>query len=112
MSPRAAARNERGSASLELVGMLPVVALVVSLVLQYVAAAYVAQVSDDAARQAARAYSLGRDPAAAADASLPGGLMAATVATFGPDHGVRITVRVPRLSPLPVSTVTRAAVMP
>ncbi len=92
--------------------MLPVVALVVSLVLQYVAAAYVAQVSDDAARQAARAYSLGRDPAAAADASLPGGLVAATVATFGPDHGVRITVRVPRLSPLPVSTVTRAAVMP
>ena len=104
--------RERGSASLELVGLLPLVALVVSLTLQYVAVAYVAQVSDDAARQAARAYSLGRDPAVAADASLPGGLRAASVSTFGPDHGVRITVLVPRLSPLPVSTVTRSVVMP
>lgn len=105
-------RRERGSASLEMLGLLPVVGIVASLVLQYIAVAFVAQASDDAVRQGARAHSLGRDPAQAVENSLPGGLGASSVTTFGPDHGVRITVAVPRLSLLPVATVTRSAVMP
>ncbi|WP_186526126.1 TadE/TadG family type IV pilus assembly protein [Leekyejoonella antrihumi] len=105
-------RNQRGSASIELVGLLPVVVVVVLLVLQFIAAAYVSNVTTTAARAAARAYSLGENPTAAVDRSLPFGLRAKVVTLYGPDHGATVEVTVPRLGPLPAPTVSESAVMP
>jgi uncharacterized protein (UPF0333 family) len=101
--------SERGTASLELVGLMPVVAVVASLALQYAAVVFVAHAADDAARQAARAQSLGRDPTSAAEDVVPSNLDVEVVTS-----GSRVTVRVevPRLSPLPQKTVTRSADMP
>lgn len=101
--------RDQGTASLELVGLMPVVAVVVSLALQYAAVVFVAHTADDAARQAARALSLGRDPMSAADDVVPSNLDVQVLTT-----GSRVTVRVevPRLSPLPQKTVTRSADMP
>ena len=61
-----------GTASLELVGLMPLVAIVASLALQYAAVVFVAHATDDAARQAARAASLGRDPESAARGAVLG----------------------------------------
>jgi hypothetical protein len=99
-----------GTASLELVGLLPLVVIVVSLALQYAAVVFVAHSADDAARQAARALSLGRDPTGAAKAVLPPGLDVQV--RSGGSGRVTVQVEVPRLSPLPQKTVTRSAVMP
>ena len=91
--------------------------------LQAGAAVWTVTLTTDAARTAARAASLDEDPAAAAAAALPGALDIAAVRSFDvgvgggvrqgvPAHGVSVTVRVPRVSPLPQFTVTRQAVMP
>lgn len=105
-------RRQRGSASLEVVGLLPVVAAACLALLQGAAAVYATQAASDAARQAARAYSLGADPGSAAQAALPGGLQVAGLTTIGPGHGVRLTVGIPRLVPIGPATVTREAVLP
>ncbi len=104
--------RQRGSASLELVGLLPIVVLVCMLLLQGAAALFATQAASDAVRQAARADSLGGDPRAAAEAALPGGLRVEALSSFGPGHGARLSVRVPRLSPIPQIIVTREAVLP
>lgn len=104
--------RQRGTASLELVGLLPLVAVVCLLLLQGAAALFAMQAASDAVRQAARADSLGRDPRTAAEQALPGGLRVDSFTSFGPGHGARLTVRVPRLSPIPQITVTREAVLP
>lgn len=106
-------RRDHGSASIELVGLLPVVVLTCLALMQGAAAVYATQAASDAARQAARAYSLDRDAGAAARASLPSGLdLAGEPQRYGPGHGVRVTVRIPRLVPLGPATVTREAQMP
>lgn len=102
-------RDDRGTAALELVGMLPVVAVLATLALQFFAVVFVAHATDDAARQAARAQSLGDSPYGAAQDSLPGGVDF-TVDRSG--ETVTVKVKVPRLSPLPQATVTREATMP
>jgi hypothetical protein len=106
-------RPEGGSASIELVGLMPVVAIACLALGQGAAAAYATQAASDGARQAARAYSLDRDPGVAARASLPGGLeLAGEPELYGPGHGVRLTVRIPRLLPIGPATVTRQAQLP
>jgi Flp pilus assembly protein TadG len=105
-------RGDGGGASLEVVGLLPVVVAIVLAVMQGAAAVYATQAATDAARQAARAASLGQAPGPAAQAALPGGLSTQSVTTFGPDHGVRVTVAIPRIVPLGPPTVTREAVLP
>jgi hypothetical protein len=102
--------REDGTASLELVGLMPLVAVVASLALQDAAVVFVAHATDDAARQAARAVSLGRDAKSAARGAVPSGLEVQVTS----EGSGRVTVRVevPRLSPLPQPTVTRSAVMP
>jgi hypothetical protein len=106
------ARRERGQASLELVGLVPLLVVGAMLVLQAGAAMWTLSSTAEATREAARAYSLGRDPAAAAEASLPGSLHVAQISTFGPGHGVRLTVDVPKVGPVPQFHVTREVVMP
>jgi hypothetical protein len=106
-------RRDRGVASLEVVALYPLLVLFGTFALQAGAAVWTVSLTGDAARTAARAASLDDDPAAAARAALPGSIAVQGVRTFGaPAHGVRVTTRVPRVSPLPVFTVTREAVMP
>lgn len=106
------ARDDRGTASLELVGLLPVVVITMGLLLQGGAALYAVQGTSDAVRQAARAYSLGLDVDQAAADALPGGLRVKAVQAYGPDHTVRLTVSIPRLVAVGPATVTRVAVLP
>lgn len=109
---RRGARGDRGTASLELVALFPLVLGLAVIVLQVGAVIYGAVSAQEAARVAARASSRGLDPAAAAAGSLPAFLSLASVTSIGPGHGVRISVDIPRVSPLPAFTVTREAVMP
>jgi hypothetical protein len=105
-------RRDQGQASLELVGLLPVLIAAGLLALQAGAAMWTLSSTGEATREAARAYSLGRDPRAAAEASLPGSLHVSQLSTFGPGHGVRLTVEIPRVGPVPQLRVTREVVMP
>ena len=105
--------RDRGSASIELVGLLPAVAVICLALMQGGAAIYATQAASDAARQAARAYSLDRDPATAGNDALPAGLrLVGAPVLFGPGHGVRLTVAIPRLVPIGPATVTREAELP
>jgi Xaa-Pro aminopeptidase len=93
--------------------MLPLALGVAMLVLQVGAVAYGASSAQEAAREAARAFSLGQDPAAAARGALPQGYTVTALDRLaGAGHGIRITVQVPRVTPLPAFTLTREAVLP
>ncbi|WP_166139790.1 TadE/TadG family type IV pilus assembly protein [Nocardioides ochotonae] len=102
-------RRERGSVSLEVVGLVPLLILVALLVLQLGVAGWSASQAQEAARAAARAQSLGEDPLAAAVGSLPGSLEVKEISTSGDSVTLRVTV--PRVSPLPTFTVTRDVAM-
>ena len=108
---RRSSSRERGQATLELVGVLPVLLVVFVLVLQVISLAYSSHAASQAARDGARAYSLDQSPAAAAQASLPGAVRLVDVSTYGPDHGVTVTVRAPAVFLLD-HTITRSVVMP
>jgi hypothetical protein len=98
-------RSERGSVSLEVVGLVPLLILVALLTLQLGVAGWTASQTQEAARAAARAQTLGEDPWSAAQASLPGALEIDDLNRSG--DRVELRVRVPRVSPLPGFTVTR-----
>jgi hypothetical protein len=68
------ARGETGQASVELVALLPLLALVGLLLWQAVVAGQAMWLAGAAAREAARARAVGDDPAAAAGRVLPGRL--------------------------------------
>ncbi|GLY13857.1 pilus assembly protein [Kineosporia rhizophila] len=104
--------GERGQSSLEIAVLLPIVLVVGLYVFQAAVAMWAMTSANEATRQAARAYSLGQDPASAAEAALPGALDVASVQTTGPGHGVRLTVQVPRVAPMPTFRITREVVMP
>jgi hypothetical protein len=106
------AGRERGTAGIEMVGLLPLVLIAGMLTLQAGAAMWTASTTSEAARSAARAYSLGLDARGAAEGSLPGSIKVVSVTLFGPEHGVRLTTEVPRVSPLPAFRVTRQVIMP
>ncbi len=112
MSRRGALRrdDERGSVSLEVVVLVPIVILVALLTLQLGVAGWAASQTQEAARESARAQSLGRDPVAAAEGALPGSLRVQDIRTTG--DSVTLVVRVPRVSPLPTFTVERHVAMP
>jgi Flp pilus assembly protein TadG len=109
-------RSERGSAAIELVGMVPILVLVTILCVEafMLAASYAA--AEKAARDGARAASLGRDGHRAAAASLPGWARASQISEF-PCDGIcyRVRVRVPLIVHGLTNdrvTVTRTASMP
>lgn len=64
-------RRERGAVSIEMVGFLPMFALVIVLIAQSVAVVAAIDATNQAARDAARAQSLGSSAQAAARAALP-----------------------------------------
>ena len=104
--------GERGQATIEFMAMVPLVLAALVFALQVMVLAYTAHGASQAARDGARAYSLQQSPAAAAQASLPGAISLVNVTTFGPDHGVRVTVEAPPMLFLLDRQVTRTVTMP
>lgn len=111
VSERAGGRD-RGAASIEMVGLVPMVMLILLLALQVFTISYTVHGASQAAREAARAYSLDQSPQAAAEASVPGGVSLVSVTTFGPRHGVRVVVDAPPIFLVGDGRITREVVMP
>jgi hypothetical protein len=89
-------RAERGQASVELLGALPVVLMVGVIVFQLLLVGYARVQAGSAAEAAALALAAGGDPGAAARESLPGWSRAH--AQFERDGGtVQVSVRPPSL---------------
>lgn len=107
-----AAAGDRGSAALELLGVMPVVALVTLCLFQVAAAVYTTHATNQAVRDGARALSLGQSATTAIDRSLPGALNAHRVTYTSGGEGVRLEVKVPRVGIFPEMQVDREAVMP
>jgi pilus assembly protein CpaE len=103
MQPTGAPRtdSERGQASVELLAVLPAALLIAVACWQIVLAGQAAWLAGNAARVAARAQAVGRDPERAATGALPSylrqGLEVRQPAT-GPRR-VNVRVRVPLLLP-------------
>jgi Flp pilus assembly protein TadG len=92
-------RGESGQAAVELVAVLPLVALLLALAWQAVLAGHAAWAATAAARAAARAAALAQAPLPVARARLDGGLAAgAQVHDDGAGH-VTVSVRVPSVVP-------------
>ena len=90
-------RGESGSASLEMVGALPVIALALLAALQLVVAGYALWSAGTAARAGARAVLTGRAPEGAARRALPG--VVADRARVSREDGLTGSVRLPKLIP-------------
>src|SRR3954466_4279441 len=89
--------DERGQASVELLGAVPAVLLIGVLVWQLAVAGQALWLCANAARAAARAEAVGRSGLAAARSALPGS-MERGLSVEDDDHGaVRVRLRVPVL---------------
>lgn len=99
MPPRAenAAHGEEGTASVELVAVVPFLLLAVLAVAQIALAGQALWSASVAARAGARAAVVGGDPAAAARAALPPSMREG--AKVEDEGGVQVKVEVPRLIP-------------
>ena len=91
--------NQRGQASVELVAILPLVLLVGALCWQAALAGHAVWMSAHAARAAARADAVGRDPARAARSALPATLERDLSVRRLDAGGVRVRVGIPFLLP-------------
>jgi hypothetical protein len=92
--------GERGQASVELVALLPLVAVLAGSMWQAALAGQAIWLSGAAARAAARASAIGADPRAAARRVLPGRLEHGLVVTRVPDGGgggVRVAIAIPAI---------------
>lgn len=108
---RDARHGSRGSAPLEVLVMSAVVAFACLVALQIFSAMYAGQAASRAAWDAARAQSLGQNPRAAAEASLPGSVRVESISTSG--DGVHLSVRTREFLPLArIGTITRSAYVP
>jgi len=91
--------RERGQATIELVAMVPVVLLVGLIAWQLALAGHAAWLSAHAARVAARASLVGRDPKAAARSALPASMRRGLTLTRRREGGVRVSLQIPALLP-------------
>ncbi|MEO3840454.1 AAA family ATPase [Streptomyces sp. B22F1] len=92
--------GDRGQVSVEFAGMLPLIALVLVVVWQFVLVGYTYSLAGNAADMAARAAAVGDDPAAAAAEDLPDAWDASV--SVGSSNGVttaRVDLKVPVLFP-------------
>lgn len=87
--------GERGQATVELVALLPVLALIGLLVWQAIVAGQALWLAGAAARAAARAVAVGAEPLPAARRALPPSLERGLVVHEPASGGVRVAVRVP-----------------
>jgi hypothetical protein len=92
-----ALRRQCGQASVELVGVLPLLLLSGLLAWQLAVTGHTAWLCANAARVAARAEAVGRDPKKAARSALPRGLEPNLEVERRHAGGVRVSVRVPLL---------------
>jgi hypothetical protein len=88
-------RSESGQASVELVALLPVVAVIGFVLWQGVVAGQAAWLAGSSARAAARASAVGADARAAAAALLPVPLRRGLVVDRPSTGTVRVRIRVP-----------------
>ncbi|WP_427384230.1 TadE/TadG family type IV pilus assembly protein [Janibacter sp. G56] len=112
IEPRA---RERGAAAIEMASLIPILILAGLVALQVGIAGWAMVATGQAARDGARAQSLGDDPAAAVEAALPGALVPQP--GTGGSHTAKgyrqtVVVKVPSLLPFEVGSVTRTAEMP
>lgn len=107
--------RERGAASLEVVGTLPVLLLSIMIALQIGVVGWTVVETSEAARAGARAQSADEDPAAAVRRSLGGMLEPVTSSgrpTTGSGYEYEVEVEIPTLLPFSLGSVTRSVVMP
>lgn len=99
MPPRAenAAHGEKGTASVELVAVVPFLLLAALAVVQIALAGQALWSAGVAARAGARAAVVGEDPAAAARAALPSSMRRGAKVEDG--DGIEVRVEIPRLIP-------------
>jgi hypothetical protein len=90
-------RRERGQASVELVGVVLAIVLVALLAIQGITVAQTASIAQEAARNGARALSLGQDWDAVVRQTVPDGLDVGEPRGVVEDGGARVhaTVTVP-----------------
>jgi pilus assembly protein CpaE len=88
-------RSERGQASVELIGVLPLALLAVVAAWQLALAGHTLWLCAQAARVAARAEAVDRDPAAAARSALPAAMERGLLVRRRREGGVEVSVRVP-----------------
>jgi hypothetical protein len=89
------ASEEAGQAAVELVALLPLVAILAFAAWQVVVAGHAVWLAAGAARAAARAGAVGHDPDAAARRALPGSLEQGLRVRTDHDGAVRVSVGVP-----------------
>lgn len=108
MPPR---RSETGQASVELVALLPLMAVLAAMGWQAVVAGHAVWSAGTAARAAARAVAIGGDPAAAARRTVAVSLRSGLRVRRDDDGAVTVLLRVPRLgsSRSSLTTVSRSA---
>lgn len=105
-------QRDRGSSTLEIVGILPIVIVVLLVLLQVGAFVYALNGANQAVRDAARAASLGSSATAAAEASLPGAIKVKRLEKISSPNRYELEVTVPKFIPFTDLTVTRVADMP
>lgn len=100
----------RGQASVELVAVLPALAVCVVIAAQTVLVGWALWAAGNAARAGARANEVGSDAEAAARHALPGSLRDGAAIRSG--DGVRVKVRIPAIVPgLSLPSVTAASTL-
>src|SRR3954454_12583695 len=103
-------RGEGGQASIELVALLPLLALLIVALWQAALAGGTVWLAGSAARAAARAAALGADPGADARRAVPGAFAHGLTVAREPGGAVRVRLRVPAAVPgLRLGTVTEQA---
>jgi hypothetical protein len=94
-TPTGSRPRDRAQATLEFMAMVPLVLAVLVCAVQVMAQAYTAHAASQAARDGARAASLGQSAAGAVQASLPGNVQLLTMRSTGPGHTVVVEVKPP-----------------
>jgi hypothetical protein len=92
---------EEGQAAVELVALLPVLAVLLAGAWQAALAGHAVWGATTAARAAARAHAVGADPRQAARTHLPGSLERGLRVRTEAGGDVRVSVRIPSLPGLP-----------
>lgn len=95
---RPSARGHQGQATVELVALLPLLALLGALLWQVALAGHATWAAGAAARAAARAHAVDGDPRRAARLRLPTELKPGLEVRTASDGTVRVSVRIPTLT--------------
>lgn len=115
MRPRRTAERgpEGGVASLELLGIVPLMLFMAFVAWQLAIGGYAAVYANEAARSAARAATLDQDPVAAGLDTLPAGLDGTvTGGRVGDGYRYTVKVQIPTFTMVGLGPVSRSVTMP